>query len=257
MQDSNTGKGRARVRAEMNLPGRHGWLHAGQPSHPSERACQGRAPASLGPASVWQVAWWVLMPTGSNCHRTNAHMTPVMMHSCIRPSVQSRRRNGLDGGSWGQLGWMFWAWLVLSQLPMLDALGGVAFLNWNTCSLVLSFIFLSFFLSIFWVRLFTSGLAEQFLILVSWAMLWLSRIWSNSAQDAWKGTAQEHFEMVRLEGKPQTAELHRSITAGESPSRWYYTTFCTDFFLGKQHFVYLAFSALYWKNISSNRLLCQ
>lgn len=26
-------------------------------------------------------------------------------HSCIRPSVQSRWRNRLDGGSWGELGW--------------------------------------------------------------------------------------------------------------------------------------------------------
>lgn len=57
--------------------------------------------------------------------------------------------------------------------------------------------------------------------------------------------AEKHFEMVRLEGKSQTAALHQSVIAGESPLRWYILPFVLIIFLGKQHFVYPAFSAFH------------
>lgn len=63
-------------------PFRQAWLHAGEPSHPwVRRVClSGRSSCLPGPASVRQAARCVLMPTGSNCHRTKSDITPVIMH---------------------------------------------------------------------------------------------------------------------------------------------------------------------------------
>lgn len=103
-QQESEGRGR-------DEPFRQAWLHAGEPSHPwVRRVClSGRSSCLSGPASVQQAArmYWC-QPAAIVAERNQTSLLSLCtcsVHSCIRPSVQSRWRNRLDGGSWGELGW--------------------------------------------------------------------------------------------------------------------------------------------------------
>lgn len=84
-------------------PYRQARLRAGEPSQLCVRpAClAGKAPASFSPASVQRQldGYWcqqAAIVTEQN-HTLLLSLCTCLARSCIRPSVQSRRRNGLDG----------------------------------------------------------------------------------------------------------------------------------------------------------------